>query len=94
MRNSHDNKLLGIKFESPNVYTNTPIHNAISCLWNFLNRTCQSLLLATDRDTKFLINIDMQRILPFDISYVLIPYRTKYIIDIGREAVLDSKIFN
>ncbi|MGV2388575.1 MAG UNVERIFIED_CONTAM: hypothetical protein LVR29_10460 [Microcystis novacekii LVE1205-3] len=36
MRNSHDNKLLGIKFESPNVYTNIPIHNAISYLWNFL----------------------------------------------------------
>ena len=94
MKNSHDNKLLGIKFESPNAYTNIPIHNVISYLWNFLNITYQSLLLATDRDTKFMINIDMQRILPFDISYVLIPYRTKYIIDIGREAVLDSKIFN
>ena len=94
MQNSHDNKLLGIKFESPNAYTNIPIHNVISYLWNFLNITYQSLLLATDRDTKFMINIDMQRILPFDISYVLIPHRTKYIIDIGREAVLDSKIIN
>ena len=35
MRISHDNKLLGIKFESPNVYTNIPIHNTISYLWNF-----------------------------------------------------------
>ena len=50
MRNSHDNKLLGIKFESPNVYTNIPIHNTISYLWNFLNITYQSLLQATDRD--------------------------------------------
>ena len=33
MKNSHDNKLLGVKFESPNVYTNIPIHNAISYLW-------------------------------------------------------------
>ena len=58
----------------------------------FLNITYQSLLQATDRDTKFTISIDMQKILPFAISYVLIPYRTKYIIDIGREAVIDSKI--
>ena len=94
MRNSHDNKLLGIKFESPNVYTNIPISNAISYLWNFVDLTYQSLLLATDRDTKFMINIELQKILPFDISYVLIPYRTKHIIDIGQEAVIDSKIFN
>ena len=59
-----------------------------------MNITYRSLLLATDRDTKFMISIDMQRILPFDISYVLIPHRTNHIIDIGREAVLDSKIFN
>ena len=57
----------------------------------FLNITYQSLLQATDRDTKLMISIDMQRILPFDISYVLIPHRTKHIIDIGREAVIDSK---
>ena len=94
MRNSHDNMLLGIKFESPNVYTNIPIHNAISYLWNFLNITYQSLLQATDRDTKFMIIIDMQKILPFDISCIMIPHRTKHIIDIGREAVLNSKIFN
>ena len=94
MRNSHDNKLLGIKFESPNVYTNIPIHNAISYLWNFLNITYQSLPQATGRDTKFMINIDMQKILPFDISYIMIPHRTKHIIDIGREAVLNTKIFN
>jgi hypothetical protein len=33
-----------------------------------------------------MINIDMQKILPFDISYIMIPHRTMYIIDIGREA--------
>ena len=58
-KNSHDNKLLGIKFESPNVYTNIPIHNTISNLWNFSDITYQSLLQATDRDTKVMISIDM-----------------------------------
>ena len=57
-----------------------------------LNITYQSLLQATDRDTKFMINIDMQKILPFDISYIMIPHRTKPIINIGREAVLDCQI--
>ena len=59
-----------------------------------LNITYQSLLHATDRDIKFMINIDMQKILPFEISYIMIPHKTKHIIDIGREAVIDSKIFN
>ena len=49
MRNSHDDKLLGIKFESPNVYTNIPIHNAISYLWHVITISYQSLLQATEQ---------------------------------------------
>ena len=61
---------------------------------DFLHITYQSLLQATDRDTNLMKNIDMQKAHPFDISYIMIPHRTKHIIDIGREAVLDSTIFN
>ena len=91
VRNSRDNKLLGLKFQSPNPYVNVPINNFLSYIWNFLNVTYQSLLLATDKDTRYTITIDMMNISPIDISYALIPYRTRRIIEIGAEAVRNFK---
>ena len=91
IRNSKDNKLLGLKFRSPNPYVNVPINNVISYLWNFLNVTYQSLLLARDKDTRYTITIDMGNILPVDVSYIFIPYKTKQMIEIGADAVRNFK---
>lgn len=91
IRNSNDNKLLGIKFSNFDPYVNIPIRNVISYIWNFLNVTYQSLLLAIDTDTRYTITIDMKNILPVDLTYIFLPYRTKQMIEIGAEAVRNFK---
>jgi len=91
IRSSNDNKLLGLKFESINPYVNIPIGNVISYVWNFLNVTYQSLLLATNKDTRYTITIDMMNISPVDVTYVFIPHRMKHMMEIGAEAVRNFK---
>ena len=86
-----ENTLLGLNFKSTDPYVNIPIRNIFSFVWNLINVTYQSLLLATDRDTRYTITIDMRNILPFDVRYVFIPYRTKQLIEMGREAVSNFK---
>jgi predicted acylesterase/phospholipase RssA len=92
IRSSNDNKLLGLKFESINPYVNIPISNVISYVWNILNVTYQSLLLVTDKDTRYTITIDMKNISSVDVTYVFIPHRMKHMIEIGAEAVRNFKI--
>jgi hypothetical protein len=94
IRNSKDHKLLGLKFRSPNPYVNIPVNNVISYLWNFLNVTYQSLLLATDKDTRYTITIDMRNILPVDVRYMFIPRKMKQMIEMGAEAVRNFKPCN
>ena len=91
IRNSKDNKLLGLKFRSPDPYVNVSINNVISDLWNLLNVTYQSLLLATDKDTRYTITIAVKNILPVDVTYVLSPYKTKRMIELGADAVRNFK---
>jgi hypothetical protein len=88
---SKDNTLLGLNFKSVDPYVNIPIRHIFSFVWNLINVTYHSLLLATDRDTRYTITIDMGNILPFDIRYVLIPHRTKQLINMGKEAVKNFK---
>jgi predicted acylesterase/phospholipase RssA len=85
------NILLGLNFKSIDPYVNIPIRNVFSFVWNLINVTYQSLLLATDRDTRYTITIDMGSILPFDLRYIFIPYKTKQMIEMGREAVRNFK---
>ena len=85
------NILLGLNFKSIDPYVNIPIRNVFSFVWNLINVTYQSLLLATDRDTRYTITIDMGSILPFDLRYIFIPYKTKQMIEMGREAVRNYK---
>jgi hypothetical protein len=59
----------------------------------FLNLTYASLLQATEKDSRYTISIDMNGILPVDITYLFLPYKTKQMIQIGRQAVIDSKLF-
>jgi hypothetical protein len=92
IKNNTDNKLLGLKFSNLDPYVNIPISNVISYLWNFLNLTYQSLLLATDKDTRYTITIDMKNILPVDVTYVFLPYKTKQMIEMGAEAVRNFKV--
>ena len=93
MKNTTNNTLLGIKFESPNPFINKPINNLFSYLWNFLNPTYASLLQATEKDSRYTISIDMKGILSVDITYLFLPFKTKQMIQIGRQAVIDSKLF-
>ena len=93
IRSTSDNKVLGIEFDSQSDYVNIPINTIFSYLWNFMNVTYQSLLQATNKETRYTITIDMQRILPFDIAYIFLPYKTQQMMNIGREAVLQSKLF-
>ena len=74
-------------------FINKPIHSLFSYLWNFLNLTYASLLQATEKDSIYTISIDMNGILPVDITYLFLPYKTKQMIQIGRQAVIDSKLF-
>jgi hypothetical protein len=66
-----ENILLGLNFKSIDPYVNIPIRNVFSFVWNLINVTYQSLLLATDRDTRYTITIDMGSILPFDLRYIV-----------------------
>ena len=91
IRNTEENKVLGLNFKNPDPNVNIPSRNVFSYLWNFVNVTYQSLLLATDKDTRYTIMIDMGSILPFDVRYVFLPYKTKQMIEMGREAVRNYK---
>ena len=91
VRNTEENKVLGLNFKNPDPYVNIPIRNVFSYLWNFVNVTYQSLLLATGKDTRYTIMIDMGSILPFDVRYIFLPYKTKQMIEMGREAVRNYK---
>lgn len=91
IRSNNDKKLLGLKFTNFDPYVNIPIRNVISYVWNFLNVTYQSLLLATDKDTRYTITIDMKNISPVDVTYVFIPYKTKQMIEMGADAVRNFK---
>jgi predicted acylesterase/phospholipase RssA len=94
IRNSKDNKLSGLKFRSPDPYVNVPTNNVISYLWNFLNVTYNSLLLATNKDTRYTITIDMRKILPVDVRYMFIPRKMKQMMQMGAEAVRNFKPCN
>ena len=93
IRSTNDNKVLGIKFDSQSDYVHIPINTIFSYLWNFMNVTYQSLLQATNKETRYTITIDMQRILPFDITYIFPPYKTQQMMNIGREAVSKATLF-
>ena len=91
VRNTEENKLLGLNFKNLDPYVNVPIRNVCSFVWNLINVTYQSLLLATGKDTRYTITIDMGSILPFDLRYIFIPYKTKQMINMGKEAVRNFK---
>ena len=91
LRNTEENKLLGLNFKNPDPYVNIPICNIFSFVWNLINLTYQSLFLATGNDIRYTITIDMTDILPFDLRYIFIPYKTKQMINMGREAVRNFK---
>ena len=93
INNADENELLGFNFQSFNPYIDIPIRNTITYLWNFFNVTYQSLLQATDRNKYKTINIDVGSASAFDLSYIFIPYRTKRLINLGREAVIKSEYF-
>lgn len=93
INNTHNNELLGFNFQSFNPYIDIPIKNTITYLWNFFNITYQSLLQATDRNRYKTINIKVGSVSPVDLSYFLIPSRSKRLINIGREAVINSEFF-
>jgi len=93
INNAQDNELLGFNFQSFNPYIDIPIKNTITYLWNFFNITYQSLLQATDRSKYKTINIEVGSASPIDLSYIFIPYRTKHLINMGREAVIKSEVF-
>jgi len=93
INNAQDNELLGFNFQSFNPYTDIPIKTTITYIWNFFNITYQSLLQATDRSKYKTINIEVGSASPIDLSYIFIPYRTKHLINIGREAIIKSKLF-
>ena len=61
--------------------------------WNNHYLTYAPLLQATEKDSRYTISIDMKGILPVDITYLFLPYKTKSMIQIGRQAVIDSKLF-
>ena len=86
-----ENTLLGLNFKSTDPYVNIPIRNIFSFVWNLINVTYQSLLLATGKDTRYTITIDMGGILPYDLRYIFIPYKTKQMINMGKEAVRNFK---
>ena len=94
IRNAEENKVLGLNFKNPDPYVNIPIRNVFSYLWNFVNVTYQSLLLATGKDTGYTIMIDMGSVLHFDVRYIFLPYKTKQMIEMGREAVRNYKPSN
>ena len=91
IRNTKENKLLGLNFKNADPYVNIPIRNIFSFVWNLINVTYQSLLLATGNDIRYTITIDMTDILPFDLRYIFIPYKTKQMINMGTEAVRNFK---
>jgi predicted acylesterase/phospholipase RssA len=86
-----ENVLLGLNFKSVDPYVNIPIRHIFAFVWNLINVTYQSLLLATDRDTRYTITIDMGNILPFDVRYLFIPYKSKQMMEMGKEAVRNFK---
>ena len=81
------NDMLGLKFTTVDPYVNIPIRTVISYMWNILNVRYQSLLLALDKDTRYTITIVIKPILPVDVTYIFLPYRTKQMIEICALAV-------
>ena len=91
IRNTKENKLLEMNFKNVGPYVNIHIRNVFSFVWNLINVTYQSLLLAAGNDIRYTITIDMTKVLLFDLRCILIPYKTKHMIDMGKEAVRNFK---
>jgi hypothetical protein len=93
IRTSEGNRIIGFEFDAFNPYIDIPINNIISFIWNFISITYSSLLRYIDHDGNNTILIDVKKISAVDVSYILIPWRTKKLIQIGSDAVINSKIF-
>ena len=93
IRTSEGHRIIGFKFDAFNPYVDIPINNIISFIWNFISITYSSLLRYIDHDGNNTILIDVKKISAIDVSYILIPWRTKKLIQIGSDAVINSKIF-
>ena len=44
LRNTEENKLLGLNFKNPEPYVNIPIRNIFSCVWNLINVTSEFII--------------------------------------------------
>ena len=93
IRTSEGHRIIGFKFDAFNPYVDIPINNIFSFIWNFISITYSSLLRYIDHDGNNTILIDVKKISAVDVSYILIPWRTKKLIQIGSDAVINSKIF-
>ena len=90
IRNTEENKLLGLNFKNLDPYVNVSIRNVFSFVWNLIKVPYQSLLLATGKGTRYTRTIDMGSILPYDLRSIF-PCKTKHMIDVGKEAVRHFK---